>query len=122
MRFKTKKEILEYLGKNWKDNKLIDRMILRGEAWHDIDGYYLIDDNLVKIEELQRIVKEKEGLVLEFARRNNTLEHEIDNLKGNEVDEREISKEILRKVYKYLTNVLRLRVDYDEFEDWINNN
>lgn len=43
MRFRTKKEVLEYLGKNTNDRKLVDRMITRWEIIMTNWEYELVD-------------------------------------------------------------------------------
>ena len=58
MEFETKKELLEYLGRNPNDNKLVDRMIGRGEVEKKDGMYYLIVDDEVNV--LKRKVKELE--------------------------------------------------------------
>lgn len=35
MQFETKKALLEYLGKNPDDRKLVDRMMLRGDVYKE---------------------------------------------------------------------------------------
>lgn len=50
MKFRTKKDVLKYLGKNEDDRKLVTRMIERGEIRYE-DRMYIIDDgdNVVKV-------------------------------------------------------------------------
>ncbi len=61
MGFETKKSLLEYLGKNPNDNKLVDRLILRGEV-EIRDGMYYLVDKEERIKELEEriIFLEKE--------------------------------------------------------------
>lgn len=64
MEFFTKKELLEYLGKNPNDNKLIDRMISRKEV-RKVDWVYIIDDDELsylrgRVKELEAKLEEKE--------------------------------------------------------------
>lgn len=61
MGFETKKLLLEYLGKNPNDNKLVDRLILRGEV-EIRDGMYYLVDKEERIKELEEriIFLEKE--------------------------------------------------------------
>lgn len=43
--FFTKRELLGYLGKNENDNKLVDRMIKRGEVVRTADGYDIVEND-----------------------------------------------------------------------------
>lgn len=56
MLFSTKKELLEYRGKNGNDNKLVDRWILRGEVVME-DGMFRLVDKDAIIEELEKEIK-----------------------------------------------------------------
>lgn len=56
MLFSTKKELLEYRGKNGNDNKLVDRWILRGEVVME-DGMFRLVDKDAIIEELKNEIK-----------------------------------------------------------------
>ncbi len=56
MLFSTKKELLEYRGKNGNDNKLVDRWILRGEVVME-DGMFRLVDKDAIIEELENEIK-----------------------------------------------------------------
>lgn len=60
MAFESKKALLEYLGKNPKDNKLIDRMMVRGEVYMEDWMYYLVDKDAL-IDELREKIKELEN-------------------------------------------------------------
>ena len=44
MQFATKRELLEHLGKNPDDRKLVDRMVMRWEVYKRDGFYYLVDD------------------------------------------------------------------------------
>lgn len=54
--FETKKALLEYLGKNPNDRKLVDRLILRGEVHLEDGMYYLVDKDAVIKELEERII------------------------------------------------------------------
>lgn len=67
MYFNTKKEVLEYLGKNSKDTKLVDRMIDRGEIIKSANGYEVEEkrnkSDIEQIKQLkQRIIELEEEL------------------------------------------------------------
>lgn len=52
MGFETKKALLEHLGKNPNDNKLVDRMMRRGEVYLEEGMYYLVEsEEVVKLKE-----------------------------------------------------------------------
>lgn len=58
MEFRKKKEILEYLGKDVKDVRLIDRMIKRGEIKKE-GCVYIYESREVELEKEIKILKEK---------------------------------------------------------------
>ena len=53
-RFSTKAELLKHLGKNEKDNKLVDRMMLKGLVYKESWMYVLVDKDL----EIERLKEE----------------------------------------------------------------
>lgn len=50
--FETKKALLEYLGKDPNDRKLVDRMLSRGEVHMEDGMYYLVNKDAI-IKELE---------------------------------------------------------------------
>lgn len=60
MEFDTKRELLEYLGKNPTDNKLVDRMMARGEVVKRDGVFYLVVED--EVSRLRRKVKELESV------------------------------------------------------------
>jgi len=76
MWFETKRALLEYLGKNPKDNKLVDRLILRGEVYVEEGMYYIVDkDSRIKELEAKIFSLEKE------EGKNTWLEHSDGDLR-----------------------------------------
>ena len=73
MEFETKRALLEYLGKNPNDNKLVDRLILRGEVVVEEGMYVLVDKDAI-IEELKERVAELEGKITLLKESNWDLE------------------------------------------------
>lgn len=71
--FSTKKEFLEYLGKNPDDRKLVDRLIHRGEA-RMIDGMYYVVDKDAIIMELEWEVEKLRGELTTLKQSNWDLE------------------------------------------------
>ena len=68
MGFETKRALLEYLGKNPNDNKLVDRLILRGEV-EVKDGLYYVVNKDEEIKELKEKI-----IFLENQQGKNTLD------------------------------------------------
>lgn len=74
--FKTKKGLLEYLGKKGNDNKLVDRMIMRGEVRKENWMYYIVERdeeyNWLSIQqlvmELEEVKKEKAELEADYIK------------------------------------------------------
>ena len=77
-KFRKKRELLEYLGKNPNDNKLVDRMILRGEV-HMENGMYIYESKDEVIDELK---KENKNLKEQLSKVSNPdLEEELNEAK-----------------------------------------
>ena len=108
MKFRTKRELLRYLGKSEGDNKLIDRMILRDEVRKE-NGMYILVDKDVEIEELKKEIKNLTNKIDE-------LEQEIANASVS-ID----YSEITRRIYVYLKEVLHINVRYDDLVEFIEN-
>lgn len=65
MEFETKKALLEYLGKNPDDRKLVDRMIAKGKVYKDNGMYVLVDrgsllDEVIRLREDVKELKKSE--------------------------------------------------------------
>lgn len=126
MLFSKKRELLEYLGKNPKDNKLVDRLILRGEV-RVVEGMYEIVDKDEEIKELRARVAE-----LEKQEGKNTWLSD-DNLIKEELYEARIQWEYYEKKYNEEVEDKQNRIrrcfrwikqikptaDWDEFRDWV---
>jgi len=54
--------LLRHLGKNENDNKLVDRLILRGDVYMEDGMYYIVDKDAI-IEGLRERVSELEGKI-----------------------------------------------------------
>jgi hypothetical protein len=61
---------LESIGKNRGDNKLVDRMIMRGEVVKTDEGYELISPAL-EVEELKKKVKKLEDMIALYEKVHN---------------------------------------------------
>lgn len=77
-KFATKKEILEYLGKDVEDRKLIDRMIKRGDI-KKVDGEYQLIEKEDPTEYVNKI-KELENKIFELELELDTLRNERESL------------------------------------------
>lgn len=77
--FKTKKGLLENLGKKGDDTRCYDRMYLRGEVWHDDEGYYVINPAL-EVEELKKKVKKLEDMIALYDKVHNEDAEEYNKL------------------------------------------
>lgn len=118
--FSTKKEFLEYLGKNPDDRKLVDRLIHRGEA-RMIDGLYYLVDKDARIAELEKEVEELCGRIATFKEENWDLEYAKAQW---EYYEEEYNKEVedkqnrIRKCFLWIKQKVRW-ADWEEFRDWV---
>ena len=118
--FSTKKEFLEYLGKNSDDRKLVDRLIHRGEA-RMIDGLYYLVDKDARIAELEREVEELRGRIATFKEENWDLEEakiqweHYEKLYNEEVEDKQNR---IRKCFLWIKQKVK-GADWEEFRDWV---
>ena len=132
--FQSKKEILEYLGKNAKDTRLLDRMIKRGEVEKTDEWYKLIQKGN---EELEKLRAENEELKKKVA----DLELDKEIKESNEVSEAEYKearvqwlyyadeyeKEKKDKEFRIRKCFQRIKArnpkaNWEEFRDWVMSN
>lgn len=86
-RCKTKKEVLEYLGKNPNDNKLVDRLIMRGRVRRSDWGYEIVEDDVNTLrEEYNKLSSDHAGLVFENARLEKEVAYLKEQLEANKVN------------------------------------
>ena len=71
--FETKKALLQRLGKNENDRKLVDRMLLRGEVVMEDGMYYLVDKE-ERIRELEFLVEKLRGELTTIKESDGDLE------------------------------------------------
>lgn len=126
--FETKKALLEYLGKDVNDRKLVDRMIHDGRACVKDGMYYLTSkDEIIREleEEVKRLKKSesKEGRhVNEDADAISELEEKVKELESDlefqisENERLEADKvryqEAIKNSYLYMINVLKKKMDW----------
>ena len=116
-KFRTKKALLEYLGKKWNDNKLVDRMILRGEVIKEERMYILVDRDS-EIIHLKSLVSEKEKEIKNLTDKIDELEYQLDGVNRSMWEN---YNEIIHRIYVYLKEVLHLNVRYDDLVEFIEN-
>ena len=110
MKFRKKGKLLEYLGKDKKDVRLIDRMIVRGEVKRE-SGMYIYEDDKEVIEWLKREIKN-------LTEKVEQLEYQLD---GANRSMGEDYNEIIHRIYVYLREVLHINVRYDDLVEFIEN-
>lgn len=120
MEFQTQKELLEYLGKNPNDRNLVKRMMRNGEVDYHDGMWYLIDKDLM-IKELQEKVWELQEKIEWYKVENNKMNNIVAEMEES-LEKRWDNTDIVNKVYKYLTQVLHLRIDKSDFIEWLDNN
>lgn len=129
-RFSTKAELLKHLGKNEKDNKLVDRMMLKGLVYKESWMYVLVDkDTEIKKlkEEIKRLKsewkagthsewKKEEGNNALIAQLNSDLDYQIAE---NEKLEKKVAtfQECIRNCYRWAQNVKKDKTPRPEFKE-----
>lgn len=114
MGFETKKALLEYLGKNTKDNKLVDRMMLRGEVYLEDGMYYIVESEEVR--RLKERIRELEKYDLRWelkeAKANAEYYEKLWNEECEDKDKR------IFKAFQWIKQHVK-GADWDEFHNWI---
>lgn len=131
--YETKKALLERLGKNPKDNKLVDRMLLDWRVELREWMYYIVDKDAI-IEELKKEIKNLKGgegkntLYSENATRSTdaTLEKKIKELESdldfqiseNERLEAKVKRyqDSIRNSYYYINDTLHKKVNRPDYK------
>lgn len=108
MRFKTKKELLEHLGKNVNDRKLVDRMMSKGEVVM-IDWEYEYNTPAEDFSGREKELMDKiDGLEFTLDLKESqieSLQNEIEELKKTPASWEEMEE--LRVNYEYLQQKFR---------------
>ena len=100
--FQSKKEVLEYLGKNPNDRRLVDRMIAKGEI-EKRDGEYVLFEKGADAEtealrkEVEELKKKVAGLELDVEIRDARIE-EL-NQQAEERDENDYHEARVQRLY-----------------------
>lgn len=138
MQFTTKKELLEYLGKNPEDRKLVDRMILRWEVFRGDWMYVLVTNKQSLIDEVRDLkmkLREFENLKPLTDWQKDYLVKVVGENKRltNELKDEKINSEYAQRKYEELLADRRFRlekafqwikahvkwVSWDEFYEWV---
>lgn len=138
MQFATKRELLEHLGKNPDDRKLVDRMILRWEVFREDGMYYLVTNKQSLIDE----VRDLKMKLREFEDLRPLTDWEKDYLVkvvgenkrlANELKDEKINSEYAQRSYEEVLADRRFRLEkafqwikahvkwasWDEFYEWV---
>jgi len=130
MEFETKKGLLEYLGKDTNDRKLVDRMISRGDV-ELVDGMYvLVDKDAIiaalkeEIEVLKKSPKESSPQSWDLEKIKKELEEAQINSEYWEKQTRRYGKlinSVISICYKKLKALLgsKFAQSEDSFREWI---
>lgn len=114
MGFETKKALLEHLGKNPNDNKLVDRMMRRGEVYLEEGMYYLVEsEEVVKLKErIKELEKSDLRWELEYAKT------QWEYYQGLYESERLDKEYRLEKAFQWIKAHVKW-VSWDEFHEWV---
>lgn len=83
--FKTKKELLEHLWKKGNDNKLVDRLMIKGVV-EKVDGWYILHDpDKEEIERQQEEIERLKKVIDKLEMDNESLEILIRDLEEQKV-------------------------------------
>ena len=128
--FKTKKELLEYLWKKGNDNKLVDRLMVKGKV-EKVDGWYILHDpQQEEIEKLKGMIQERDILISGQDREIRRLKSEnewlvVENAELMQEWEKESDvgiDKIINVVHKYLVQVCHVHVDKSDFRERVESN
>ena len=129
--FQSKKEILEYLGKNSKDTRLLDRMIKRGEVEKTDEWYKLVQKGNEEVEKLRAENEELKKKVVdleldkEIKESNEVSEAEYKEARvqwlyyADEYEKEKKDKEFrIRKCFQWI-KAKNPKANWEEFRDWV---
>ena len=101
MEFATQEELLEHLGKNVNDRRLVQRMVLRWEVVRENGVYRLVD----KDEEIKNLMERI--FFLENERSKNTT-NDLEKQLGEAKTQWDYWETKCRKYWKYIENVIEV--------------
>lgn len=120
MEFETQAQLLRYLGKNENDRSLVQRMMIRGEVYKE-NGMYILVDKDKKIAELISEVEKLRHEITTMKESNWDLDEAkaqweyYENLYNEEC---ELVEKVVKKFYDWMRGK-NMKVDWDEFRDWL---
>lgn len=110
MEFQTKKALLEYLGKNPDDRKLVDRLIAKGKVYKE-DGMYVLVERGNLLDEVLRLREEVERLKF-FSGQNTVAVNTTVQVNNSELEEAKVQWEYwearCRRYGKYMLKVIEI--------------
>lgn len=108
MEFQTKKALLEYLGKNPDDRKLVDRLIAKGKVYKE-DGMYVLVERGNLLDEVLRLREEVERLKF-FSGQNTVAVNTTVQVNNSELEEAKVNAEYwekeCRRYWRLINNVI----------------
>ena len=117
----SKKEMLEYLGKDWKDVRYINRAIMSGKILERRCMYILASEYIEWLEKEIKNLKEEqgkntltEGSISELEEAKIQWEY-YQGLYENEVKEKQNK---IRKCFQWIKQI-KPNADWEEFRDWV---
>lgn len=134
--FSSKKALLEHLGKNGKDTRLIDRMIAKGEVQRLEDGGYELVQNMSgeEVAALREKIAEQEKRIAdleldkEIRESNEVNEAEYKEARvqwlyyADEYEKEKKDKEFrIRKCFQWI-KAKNPKANWEEFRDWVMSN
>ena len=114
-RFSTKAELLKHLGKNEKDNKLVDRMMLKGLVYKESWMYVLVD----KDTEIKRLKEEIKKLKEEGSSHSEWKKEEGNNALTSDL-EKKLAESEDNLEYQIAENE-KLQIQIKEYQQAIRN-
>lgn len=126
MRFKSKWDLLEHLGKDRKYVRYVDKLMLK-EIVYMVDWEYEYNDPydeeiqwyVDKIHTLEQTIKDKDKQLKdkeELILWQNSYIKELENSESSWSDN---TDEVIEAVYKYFTQVRRMMIEHDDFVEWV---
>lgn len=110
MEFQTKKALLEYLGKNPDDRKLVDRLIAKGKVYKE-DGMYVLVERGNLLDEVLRLREEVERLKF-FSGQNTVAVNTTVQVNNSELEEAKVQwdywEKKCRRYGKYIEQVIEV--------------
>lgn len=123
MEFKTQKQLLEHIGKNWNDRSLVQRMIIRGEILKQNGVYILVNKDEI-IKNLEEEVQKLRSEIATIKESNWDLEEAKAQWEYWEWLAKEYSQycaDVIDVCYKKIKSIMwsRFTEDKETFKEWI---